>query len=342
MTIAVLYDPLFLEHDPGQHPENPGRLTAILEGIRNSDWSGQALTPTIRDASIEDLALVHHRDHIRKMHDLAGRGGDWVDSDTFVGPRSYDVAVRAAGAGLTALEMVMSGQIEGAFCLPRPPGHHATPGRAMGFCIFNNIAVAAAKALQQGMERVAVIDIDVHHGNGTQDAFYDDGRVLYCSVHQYPHYPGTGHWREAGRGGGTGTTVNAPLPVGAGDDEYLQVWDSVFSPVLRRFGPQLILVSVGFDAHWADPLAGMQLSISGYGQVMRRIVDLANETCTGRVIFELEGGYDYRVLAAGVVAGLNVLAGREQVADPIGPAPRYRPIDISGIIEACREVHDLG
>jgi acetoin utilization deacetylase AcuC-like enzyme len=341
MTIALLYDPLFLEHDPGEHPENPGRLAAIAKGIHDSGWASRVLMPAARDASVDDLTLVHDRQHVESMRDLAVRGGGWVDSDTFVGQRSYDVAVRAAGAGLTALDLVMSGEASGAFCIPRPPGHHATPSRAMGFCIFNNVAIAAAKALQQGLERVAIIDIDVHHGNGTQDAFYEDGRVLYCSVHQYPHYPGTGHWREAGRGDGTGSTVNTPMPAGAGDEEYRQVWGSVFKPVLRRFQPQLILVSIGFDAHWADQLAGMQLSISGYAQLMGRIVELANDIGDGRVIFELEGGYDYGALASGVIAGLNVLSGEHEVEDPMGPAPHYRPIDISPIIDACRTLHNL-
>lgn len=341
MAIALVYDPLFLEHEMGHHPENPGRLQAITRLLQEHGlWDILPHLQT-RDATDEELLLIHTPAHIRAIQDIAARGGNWVDPDTFVGLRSFAVAKRAAGACVVAVEALVRGEIEAAVCLTRPPGHHATPGRAMGFCIFNNIAIAAAKALQLGLERIAIVDIDVHHGNGTQDAFYEDSRVLYYSFHQYPFYPGTGHWQETGQGDGLGTTVNVPLPAGCGDAVYAQAAELLLAPVLRRYHPQLILVSAGFDAHWADPLAGMELSVSGYGTLMRLINNIAAEVCGRRLLYILEGGYHLPALAWCIRVAVALLQGLEPPPDPVGASPRQREPDVSGLLANCRTVHQL-
>jgi acetoin utilization deacetylase AcuC-like enzyme len=265
----------------------------------------------------------------------------WLDPDTYVGPRSFAAAVRAAGAVLTALDSVMQGESENAFALVRPPGHHAVAARAMGFCLFNNVAIAARYASSRyQLRRVLIVDFDLHHGNGTQDAFYEESSVLYFSTHQYPYYPGTGHYQETGRGAGEGFTVNVPLPAGVGDEGYDRVFNEVLVPVARRYRPQLILASAGFDAHWADPLGMMLLSVSGYAAMTRTLLMLADELCAGRLVFTLEGGYNLNALAAGVGATFAGLLGDAQAADPLGP-PRQAEQPVDGIIASVKRVHGL-
>jgi len=262
--LGWVYDPLYLEHDTGDHPENHRRLPAILALLEECGLLS-CLTPlAASDASEADLALVHRPEMIRQVRQRCESGGGWLDADTVVCPRSYAAALRAAGGCLRATDAVLAGEVESAFCLVRPPGHHATPERAMGFCLFNNVAIAARHAVaRRGLERVAIVDFDVHHGNGTQDAFYADPAVLYFSAHQWPLYPGSGSWRETGEGPGHGCTVNLPLPPGCGDAHYRQAFQEVLAPLLQRFRPQFILVSAGFDGHFSDPLASMRLSCTG-------------------------------------------------------------------------------
>jgi acetoin utilization deacetylase AcuC-like enzyme len=264
-----------------------------------------------------------------------------LGADTYIMPGSWEAARMAAGAAATAVEAVLTGQVSNAFALIRPPGHHATPSQPMGFCLLNNIAIAARHALDAlGVERVAIVDFDVHHGNGTQDCFYDDGRVLFCSTHASPLYPGTGAADDLGIEDGYGATLNLPLPYETGDVGFQLIYDQVVLPALRRFAPQLILVSAGYDAHWDDPLGPLSLSIDGYAALTQRLVALADEFCGGKIVLVLEGGYSRMALAGGVVASLRVLLGRDAGVDPLGPASQVEP-DISILIRHVRDRHPI-
>jgi len=340
--VGYVYDPLYLEHATSGHPESPARLQAVVSHLEESGLLGRLTRIEPRDATTADLELVHSKDLIERVRVAAERGYAWLDPDTYVVPRSYQAALRAAGGLLAATDAVLDGEVGSAFCLVRPPGHHATPTQAMGFCLFNNVAVAAAHALERrGLERVAILDFDVHHGNGTQDAFYPDPHVLYISTHQYPFYPGSGHWKETGEDPGEGTTVNLPLPPGCGREEYLRCYREVVEPLLRRFRPQLLLVSAGFDAHFADPLAQELLDTRGYYEIAALLKALADELCQGRIVCTLEGGYDHTALAWSVRACIDALVGNEFAQDPLGAAPVVPGPDIDALLAAVKRAHGL-
>jgi len=341
--VGLVYDPLYLEHDTDDHPEKAERLQAILALLEESGLRS-ALTPIAADdATPADLELVHRPEMIRWVRERIEAGERALDMDTAVSSRSYEAALRAAGGCLRATDAVLAGEIDSAFCLVRPPGHHATPGHAMGFCLFNNVAIAARHAIaRRGLERVAIADFDVHHGNGSQDAFYKDPTVLYCSTHESPLYPGTGSWREVGTGPGLGFTVNVPLPMDSGDQQYRRAFQTVLLPALRRFRPQLILVSAGFDGHFADPLAWMSLSCAGYYELALMLRQAAEELCGGRIVFSLEGGYDLKALAWSVRACFDVLLGNPFAADPRGPAPASRGPDVESLLASIHGLHKLG
>jgi len=343
MKVGLIYDPIYLKHDTGHHPENAQRLVSIVSHLEETGLR-QRLTPiSPRPATKEELALVHRERYIAQIEEMARRGGGWLDMDTVMSADSYEAALRAAGGVLSATDAVIKGEVDSAFALVRPPGHHATPSQGMGFCLFNNIAIAAKYALTRyKLKTVLIIDFDVHHGNGTQDAFADDPQVVYISTHQYPHYPGTGAVSETGRGPAQGTTVNIPLPAGSGDGEYQQAFEEIIIPVTRRFGPELILVSAGYDAHWADQLAMMQVSTSGFARMVRIIQELANELSQGRLVLSLEGGYNLTALATSVKATFEVLLGERATADPMGEAQRRWPApDIRPLLQKLKEIHQL-
>ena len=339
---GYVYDPIYLEHDAPGHPESAGRLRAIVSHLESSGVFGRLDQLLARDATEDDLALVHSRELVAQVKAAAGAGSQLLDPDTYVVARSFDAALRSAGGVLAATDAVLDGDLSRAFSLVRPPGHHATPERAMGFCLFNNVAIAAAHLLERrGLERVAIIDFDVHHGNGTQDAFYADGRVLYFSTHQHPFYPGSGDWRETGDGPGRGATVNVPLPAGCGDEALLAAYREVCAPAVKRFRPQFILVSAGFDAHFADPLAQLRVSTAGYYEIATLLRELADELCEGRIVFALEGGYDHTALGWSVQACFDALTGREFAPDPLGRGPLAPAPDVSALLARIREEHGL-
>ncbi len=341
MPSGYVYHPLYLAHTQRGHPENRARLEQILALLEKEKMLDRlvALDPT--PATEAEIETVHTPSFRRRVQEFAARGGGHLDGDTYTNQHSYEAALLAAGGGLTAARAILDGTVDNAFALVRPPGHHATPSRAMGFCIFNNVAIAARCMLnEKRVKRVLIVDFDVHHGNGTQDIFDDDPAVMYFSTHEYPHYPGTGHWREEGEGPGRGSTVNVPLPAGVGDAGYATIFAELLWPLAERFSPDLILVSVGFDAHWSDPLARMKLSLSGYANLCHQLVDMANAFCQGRILHLLEGGYNLDVLAYGSLNLFRTLLGDEGVADPIGPAPPgERPVD--QLVSQLRQFHRL-
>jgi acetoin utilization deacetylase AcuC-like enzyme len=342
MSAGYVYDPIYLKHDTGQHVEVAARLVAIIAYLEKTGLTSQLTLIEPRPATVDEIALVHRRDYIKGIEEKAASGGGWLDPDTVMSADSYQAALYAAGGLIRAVEAVMSGEVTSAFALVRPPGHHATSGYAKGFCLFNNIAIATRYALDKyKLERILIIDFDVHHGNGTQEAFYDNPRVMYISTHQYPFYPGTGSLDETGGGAAEGTNINIPLPAGCGDAEYLKVFEQIIVPAARRFNPQLILVSAGYDNHWADPLAMMEVSVTGFGQMTEIIKGLADELCGGRLALTLEGGYNLDALAASVKATFDVLLGNN-ASDPLGQSSRsFRTADIDRLIEAIKEIHKL-
>ena len=343
MKVGFIYDPIYLEHDTGQHPENANRLRAIMRYLeRTGPWQQlEAITPTV--AAVPAIALVHDRQYITQVRELAENGGGQLDADTVVSAGSYEAARYAAGGAIRAVEAVVEEQMDSVFALVRPPGHHATAGQAMGFCLFNNIAIAARYALNKySLERIAIIDFDVHHGNGTQDAFYNNPGVLYISTHQYPHYPGTGRMNETGEGEALGTTVNIPLPEGCGDGQYKEVFERIIVPAARRFKPRLIMVSAGYDGHWSDGLASMQLSISGFARITEIIRQMADEMCAGRLVFSLEGGYNLTALSASVRATFEALLGKKDIEDKLGQLPfEVEAPDITALLQQLMEIHNI-
>ena len=308
--VAVVYHRDFLKHDPGPgHPESPERLTAIMERLAAEKLPERTVGITPEAAEEETVALVHEEEYIRWVAEKCRDGTTYLDrGDTRVCTDSFAVALLAAGAVTAAADWVMKKEGRRAFCAVRPPGHHAQTDSAMGFCLFNNVAVCA-RYLQRryGVGKVLIVDWDVHHGNGTQNAFYDDSSVFYFSVHEYPYYPGTGGEDEKGAGKGTGYTMNVPLRAGSGDEDYVRAFREKLVPAAERFGPGIVLVSAGFDAHFADPMAAMCVTEEGFGRLSRIVADIADRHANGRVISVLEGGYDLTAMPASVMRHLRAL-----------------------------------
>jgi acetoin utilization deacetylase AcuC-like enzyme len=323
--VALIRDPLFLKHRNrlGEPEEVPARLEAIDGMLARHPLRAWMRDLPARDAAFEELARVHTADYIRRVEGTREAEDTVLDESTSACPDSHAAAVRAAGACLSAVEAVLAPDgpepFAASFALVRPPGHHAERGRAMGFCLFNNAAVAAAEALRCGIARILIVDWDLHHGNGTMHAFYESERVLFFSVHQFPEYPGSGAVEETGSGAGLGYSINVPFPVGQGDREYLAAFRKVLLPAAREFHPGLILVSAGFDIHGGDPLGGMKVSAAGFGGMTAVVRQIASECCPGRLVFCLEGGYGLEGLAGGVSSVLSALLEEAKPEEEPGP-----------------------
>jgi len=302
---GFVYHEDYLRHNTGSHPENAARLISIMEGMeaRNLTKNTERVLPV--RASREQLEYVHTAAYVQQVEALSKRGGGMLDPDTPVCSASYDIALLAAGGLIRAVDAVMddSNPLKHVFALVRPPGHHANATRGRGFCIFNNVAIAAEYLKREyGAKRILIADWDVHHGNGTQEIFFDDPSVLYFSTHQYPHYPGTGWVDEVGKGDGAGFTVNVPLPSGTDDAGYVYALTSILVPVAREFRPEFVLVSSGFDAHITDPLASMSVTSRGFGLFTDVIMAIAKELCNERIVLTLEGGYNLDAISESVLA----------------------------------------
>jgi acetoin utilization deacetylase AcuC-like enzyme len=342
MSLTIYTSDRFADHlTPPGHPERlerAGVMQVVASEFRKN--GGEVREP--RPATHDELARIHDREYISLIAETAGKATA-LDPDTFTSPDSYEVARLAAGAAIGCVEHMLEGNRRRAFAMVRPPGHHAERNRAMGFCLFNNVAIAAAHARTRGLSRVAIVDYDVHHGNGTQWSFYEDPAVLFISSHQYPYYPGTGAASDIGRGKGLGFTVNLPMDAGGTDADYELAYNTVAFPVLRQFRPELILVSAGFDALDGDPLAGMRLSVNQFARLTAAITAIADELCQGRVVAVTEGGYDLGGFASCLRAVIPVLNGEASPSDfrrPEGAAPRGRAT-VDAVVPGLRRYWQL-
>ena len=322
---GIVFDPECLLHDTGAgHPESPARLHTVFRLLGRS--AVQELQPVVvppRIATQAEILRVHTPGHFQRIQATATAAGGqpvYLDEDTVASPHSFDAALRAAGCALAATEAVVRGEVKNAFALVRPPGHHAGADRPMGFCLFNNVAIAARHAREVlGLSRVAIVDFDAHHGNGTQEIFWRDPSVLFISTHQAPFYPGTGDVTEVGEGLGVGRTINIPLRAGHGDAEYDAIYGTLIARILECFRPELILVSAGFDIAATDPLGGMAVTADGFVRIAAHLVNTADMVCGGRLVAVLEGGYNPEGLEDGVLACLEAMSGHVVVDDPHGP-----------------------
>ncbi len=327
--IGIVYHPDYLIHSHVQHPERKERLEYINAALQEYMILEKVVRIDPIPAAVEDLALVHDRNYIKSIEDACQSGRGFLDMDTYIVPDSYRVALLAAGGVLTGLKVILDQGKENlnkVFVFNRPPGHHAENNRAMGFCLFNNVAVAAAAAKRDyGFKRIAIVDWDVHHGNGTQHSFEEDPEVLFISTHQNPAFPGTGRVEDTGRGRGQGFNVNIPLPPGTGDSEYKQAFERIIIPILDQYKPELLLISAGQDAYHRDPLAGMAMTEAGYSYMAEQLAEVAGRWCKGKMLLCLEGGYHLQGQAGIIVQVLNTLGkwglekpGQDQDREPAG------------------------
>ncbi len=309
---AIFRDSLFIDHDPGfDHPESPQRLKVINEVLDKEEIKGCFVYPEFSPALHKVIGLNHDTALINRVAETAGKIFDALDPDTKTSPDSYAAAILAVGALTTGVDLLLAGEIDNGFAFVRPPGHHAEKNRSMGFCLFNNVAVAAHYAIAYcGLKRVMIVDWDLHHGNGTQDSFYDTDKVLYVSTHQFPFYPGTGAVGETGKGKGEGYTVNIPLPGYQGDVDYATIFNDIIVPLGKEYKPELILISCGFDIYKDDPLGAMEVTADGFAYLTRCMVQLAEEVCGGKLLVTLEGGYDLNGQRDGAMAVLSELSGQ--------------------------------
>lgn len=341
--VGLVYDPAYLEHDTGAHVENAQRLTSTIEILETTGITDRLILVPAREATPEEIAAVHSTEYISQVQMICERGGGNLDLDTVTSPESFKAALMAAGGLISAVDAVIKKHVNSAFALVRPPGHHATCWHGMGFCLFNNIAIAAKYALAKyNINKILIVDFDVHHGNGTQDTFYTDPGIYYFSTHQYPLYPGTGHINEIGAREGEGFNMNVPLIPGCGDYEYQTIYEDILAPVAMRYKPQLILVSAGYDGHWADNLASMQLSVSGFARIAEILEVLALSLCQGNLVFTLEGGYNHSALAYSIAATCNILMGNKEFEDPLGIHESTNNVnDFTKFVKMLKEKHEI-
>jgi acetoin utilization deacetylase AcuC-like enzyme len=319
---GLIQDDIYLEHITSDyHPERPERLRAVYAVLEDQELQENTVRLEPREATAEEIQWIHTESYYQSIESTRDCGHLQLDPDTHVSSQSYRAAKLAAGGLCVLVEAVCSGDPRNGFALVRPPGHHAEASRGMGFCIYNNVAIAARYAQHRNLaEKVLIVDWDLHHGNGTQHAFESDPTILYFSSHQFPYYPGTGRPDEVGKGKGEGYTVNVPLPGGQGDGDFVRIYEEVLEPIARQFQPDLVLVSAGFDTYFQDPLGGMGVTEEGYAEITRLLMRIADSCCQGRIVLTLEGGYDLKGLAGSVKRVIQVLQGTESKPSSSPPA----------------------
>ncbi len=343
MTTVFATHPRYTEHDYPGHPENADRIRAVWRGLDESGLSERMQSLEPHEVDTDWVLTVHTAGYLDLLRRVSATPRvTFLDPDTYAGPDALAIALLSAGGAVGVVDTVLGGSAGNGLAAIRPPGHHAMPSRAMGFCLLGNVAIATRYAQRQyGIDRILIVDYDVHHGNGTEAMFYDDPSVLYVSTHQYPFYPATGAASDIGTGPGEGYTVNIPLPAGSGDANYAAVFEQIIWPSAERFQPQLVLVSVGFDAYREDPLAEMRLTLSGYSHLAAEVIRMAQRFCGGRVVFLLEGGYNLDALRNGVSNIARLLLG-EPPTDPLGPSSDMRADpDIAGLVARLAQLHRL-
>lgn len=342
--VGLVYHPDFLLHETGSWPERKERLISIMEFLKQRGYIERMRKLEFQPAPKEKVLSIHEKAYVDRVTQFCAQGGGiWDQNITVLSPESVRVAYLAAGAALRALEAVMDGEVDYSLALVRPPGHHAEKNDAMGFCVFNNVAIAAKEALNSyGLNKVLILDWDVHHGNGTQHAFEDDARVLYFSIHQAPLFPGTGEANEVGLGDGKGYNFNVPLPPGAGDGVYLEIFERFLRPVLLQYYPQLILISAGQDCHFGDPLAGMRVTCAGFQEMTRQVKVLAQMIGARGPVVVLEGGYSLELLPYATGAIVNELGEfGDQVVEPVAPPPAAKDAPIQEALDKVAEIQKI-
>ncbi len=345
MTTAYVTHPRYTEHHLAGHPEHAGRIRAVWSEMDNTGLSirmNKLEAPPVDEKWILSMHTQRYLDVLQWVEKNPPRGVHHLDPDTYAGPTAFEVAKLSAGGVVQAVDEVLSGRAQNALAAVRPPGHHAMPEHAMGFCLLGNVPIATRYAQKQfGVERVMIVDYDVHHGNGTEAMLYDDPTTLFISTHQYPFYPGTGAITDTGTGIGTGYTINIPLAAGHGDKSYTALYEQVVWPAAKRFKPELIIVSAGFDSHWLDPIAGMRLSLTGYAHLTRELIKMADQFSSGKIVFAMEGGYNLDALSHGMANIAHALLRDDTVSDPLGPPRDGREPDVKPIINQLKQIHGL-
>jgi acetoin utilization deacetylase AcuC-like enzyme len=345
VTTAYTTHSRFTEHDLPGHPEHAGRIRAVWRQLEEAGLTERMKSLEVQPVEQDLLLSVHTAQYLDILEWIQETQQHTVhlDADTYACPTSYEIARLAVGAVNGAINEVLSGRANNGLAVVRPPGHHAMPNHGMGFCLLGNIAIGARYAQREhNLTRVMIVDFDVHHGNGTEAMFYDDDTALFISTHQSPFYPGTGAIGDIGTGRGSGYTINIPLRAGHGDGSYARLYEHIIWPAARRFQPELILVSAGFDAHWTDPLAQMRLSLTGYAHLTRELGTMAQELCEGKIVFVMEGGYHLDALSHGVRNIAHALLGDTDISDPLGPPKdRQQEPEVGRLIEQLRDIHNL-
>jgi len=338
LKTGIVKDWRYMEHNMGVfHVENPQRIEAIYRMVEQDiTFSYEEIEP--RPAEEKEIQMIHSPSYIRAIKETSGQERVQLDPDTATSARSYEVALLAAGGLLKAIDLAMEGKIENGFAIVRPPGHHAEAARAMGFCLFNNVAIGGEYLIKKhGLKRILIVDWDLHHGNGTQHSFYSRKDILYFSTHQFPHYPGTGYWDETGEGDGKGFTVNVPLSAGKTDEDYFFIFRKILSPIASLFKPEFILVSAGFDIYRGDPLGGMQISADGFGALTAELMKIAKDYAQKRILFTLEGGYDLQGLQEGIKQVLFQLSGEGKKPKIGGKISSFTQKELSPVFETQKQ-----